>query len=156
MSNFQIRKGTPADIPRTLELIKELAEYEKALHEVDIDESTLLEDGFSKNPLYGLYVAETEEGVQGIALYFFRYSTWKGKTLFLEDIVVNKEQRGKGLGKGLFETMIRVAKDENCKRMSWQVLEWNDPSIQFYKKYNAKMDADWINCDLYEVDIQEA
>lgn len=154
MPDFTIRKGTPEDLPRTLELIRELAEYERALEEVDIDEDTLYRDGFSENPLFGLYVAENEMGVQGIALYFFRYSTWKGKTLFLEDIVVSQNQRGKGLGKGLFETMIKVAKEENCKRMSWQVLEWNEPSIKFYKKYNANLDADWINCDLYEDDIQ--
>jgi GNAT superfamily N-acetyltransferase len=143
-----IRRGTPEDIPATLSLIKELAAFERAAHEVDNTEQRMLEDGFGPNPVFGFHVAEENGTILGIAVYYFRYSTWKGKRLYLEDIVVTESQRGRGIGKLLFNASIAEAKRTGCKGMSWQVLEWNTPAIEFYKKFNAGFDAEWINCSL--------
>lgn len=140
-----VRKGTREDVPRVLELIKELATYEKAPNEVTITLYELLEDGFGTNPIYGLFVAELNNKVEGIALYYEKYSTWKGRCLFLEDIIVTEKLRGQGIGGKLFEAVIKVAKDRNAARMEWQVLDWNEPAINFYKKYDADLDGEWLN-----------
>ena len=144
-TDIQIREGKPEDIPQVLGLIKELAEYEKALNEVVNTEEQLLEDGFGKNPLYGLYVAETKGKLVGMALFFYRYSTWKGKVMYLEDIYVQPEYRGNKLGQSFFEVLIERAKKEKCARVAWQVLEWNKPAIHFYEKLGAEFDAEWVN-----------
>ncbi|MBL7873372.1 MAG: GNAT family N-acetyltransferase [Cyclobacteriaceae bacterium] len=143
-----IRKGNQKDLPRVLELIKELAAFEHAAQEVTNSVSRMEADGFGPNPIYGFFVAEEENVIQGISLYYYRYSTWKGKRLYLEDIVVTQEHRGKGIGKMLFENTMKLAWDEGCTGMMWQVLDWNTPAIDFYKKYHARFDGAWINCNL--------
>jgi GNAT superfamily N-acetyltransferase len=151
-----IRKGIREDLPRVLELVKELAKFERAAHEVSNTVSRMEEDGFGGNPVYGFFVAEEADVIQGISLYYYRYSTWKGKRLYLEDIVVTESQRGKGIGKMLFDTTMKLALDEGCTGMMWQVLEWNKPAINFYKKYNAHLDGEWINCNLESSQIKAA
>jgi GNAT superfamily N-acetyltransferase len=143
-----IRRGTKADLPRTLELINELALYEKAPHEVTNTLARMEEDGFGLNPVFGFFVAENDRGIVGISVYYYRYSTWKGKRLYLEDIVVTEAERGNGLGKLLFDRTMQQCLDDKCTGMMWQVLDWNEPAINFYKKYNAKMDYEWVNCNL--------
>jgi len=145
---IDIRSGTKNDLPRVLELIKELAEYEKALNEVTNTIAMLEADGFGAQPIFGFFVAEEEDVIHGISLYYYRYSTWKGKRLYLEDIVVTQEQRGRGIGNLLFEATMKKVLEENCTGMMWQVLDWNQPSIEFYKRYNAWFDNEWINCHL--------
>lgn len=149
-----IRNGKREDLPRVLELIKELAEFENALHEVSNTLAMLEEDGFGATTAFGFFVAEDHHHIYGIALYYYRYSTWKGRRLYLEDIVVTRDQRGKGIGKLLFEATMKKAIDENCTGMMWQVLDWNEPAINFYKQYNTKFDSEWINCHLEAEQIQ--
>ena len=144
-----------ADLPRVLELIKELALYERAPHEVTNTVDRMEMDGFGPNPIYGLFVAENMKGIVGISIYYWRYSTWKGKRLYLEDIIVTEKERGSGIGKLLFDRTMQHAIDENCTGMLWQVLDWNEPAINFYKKYNAKLDGEWINCSLETDQIVE-
>jgi GNAT superfamily N-acetyltransferase len=145
---MKIREGTVHDLPRVLELVKELAEYERAPHEVINTVKQMEIDGFGPNPIFGFFVAEVESVIVGLTLYYWRYSTWKGKRLFLEDLIVTESQRGSGIGKLLFDRTIQKAIDENCSGMMWQVLEWNEPAINFYKKYTAKLDDEWTNCTL--------
>jgi GNAT superfamily N-acetyltransferase len=143
-----IRSGNKEDLPRALELIKELAEYERALHEVSNTVTMMEEDGFSTNPVFGFFVAEEDRQIHGISLYYYRYSTWKGKRLYLEDIVVTQSQRGKGIGKLLFEATMKKVIDDHCTGMMWQVLDWNESAIEFYKRYDTRFDREWINCHL--------
>ncbi len=143
--NITIRKAEKKDCPRLLELIHELALYEKAPHEVTVDLDHFEESGFSENPVWWAFVAEVDEKVEGFALYYIRYSTWKGQCIYLEDLLVTEKMRGKGLGKLLFEKVIEESKARNFKRMVWQVLDWNEPAINFYKKYNATLDPEWMN-----------
>lgn len=148
MSNVTIRIGKKDDLLRVLELIKELAEYERAPHEVTNTIELMEIDGFGLNPVYGFFVAENENGIIGLSLYYWRYSTWKGKRLYLEDIIVTEAERGKGIGKLLFDRTMQHSLDQNCSGMMWQVLDWNDPAINFYKKYGTKFANDWLNCTL--------
>ncbi len=143
--NFSIRPATKDDLPNVLALVKELALYEKAPEEVTITLQELEEDGFGSNPLYWIILAENKNEVMGMSFYYIRYSTWKGKCLYLEDIVVKEEFRGQNIGKVLFEETIKAAKEMNAKLMAWQVLDWNEPALNFYKKFNAEMDGEWIN-----------
>jgi len=143
-----IRNGKKEDLPRVLELIKELAEFERAVHEVTNTISAMEEDGFGSNPVFSFFVAEERDMIHGISLYYYRYSTWKGKRLYLEDIVVTESQRGKGIGKLLFEATMNKVLDEGCTGMMWQVLDWNESAIEFYKRYNTRFDDEWINCHL--------
>ena len=143
--NVTIRKGVKDDLPEVLKLIKELAEYEKALDSVTITLEELEKDGFGDHPWYWFLVAEDNNKIIGISFYFIRYSTWNGKYLYLEDFVINKENRQKGIGSLLFEATIQICKDENLNGMTWQVLDWNSPAIQFYKKYNAEISTEWLN-----------
>lgn len=149
-----IRKGIKSDLPQVLELIQELADYEKAAHEVEITLTQLEEDGFGENPVYEFFVAENESEIVGIALYYFRYSTWKGKAVYLEDLVVKGSERGKGYGQLLLDAIIKEAKRTNSKQVRWQVLDWNEPAIEFYKKLGADLDGEWINCTLTSQQIQ--
>ncbi len=153
--SYFIRKGTQDDVPSVLNLIKELALYEKAPQEVTITLTELMADGFGQNPIYGLFVAEHENVIVGIALYYEKYSTWQGRCIFLEDIIVTESKRGVGIGHALFQAVIGVAKARNAARMEWQVLDWNEPAINFYKKYNAGLDPEWINGKLTRKQIQE-
>lgn len=143
--DFTIRKATKKDLPEVLALVTELAIYEKAGQEVTITLEELEKDGFGDNPLYWIILAENENGILGMSFYYIRYSTWKGRCLYLEDIVVKEEYRGQKIGKVLFEETIKAAKAMNAKLMTWQVLDWNEPAINFYKKFNAELDGEWIN-----------
>ncbi len=146
---MQIRKGTAADIPAVYDLIYELAVYEKAPHEVDNTVERMLEDGFGEKPIFEFFVAEdAQKQIQGIALYYYRYSTWKGKCIYLEDFVVRESERGKGTGRLLFDELVREAQRVDARLITWQVLDWNEPAINFYKKLEADLDSGWINCKL--------
>jgi GNAT superfamily N-acetyltransferase len=140
-----IRNGKIEDLPRVLELIKELAHYEKAPNEVENTVEEMIIDGFGTNPVYRLLVAEENGTIVGIAIFYMKYSTWKGKCLFLEDIIVTESERGKGTGAQLFESVIRISKEMKVRRMEWQVLEWNEPALNFYRKYKANLDPEWVN-----------
>lgn len=156
MGEVNIRIGAKQDLPRVLELVKELALYERAPHEVTNTVERMEKDGFGPNPIYGLFVAENKSGIVGISIYYWRYSTWKGKRLYLEDIIVTEKERGSGIGKLLFDRTMQHALDEECTGMLWQVLDWNEPAINFYKKYySAKLDGEWINCSLEAADIKK-
>lgn len=151
-----IRIGEKRDLPRVLELINELALYEKAPHEVTNTVERMERDGFGPNPIYGFFVAEQDHVIVGISVYYWRYSTWKGKRLYLEDIVVTESQRGQGIGKQLFDRTMQHAIDEDCSGMLWQVLDWNEPGINFYRKnYNPKFDNGWLNTSLEIDDIRK-
>lgn len=146
--NLLIRRGTKEDIPDLLNLIRELARYEKAEHEVSNTPEMILKDGFGVSPVFGSFVAEVENKIVGIAIYYFRYSTWKGKRLYLEDIIVTESYRGKGIGNALFKKVMQTVIDDGCTGMMWQVLDWNEPAINFYKGFNTRFDGEWINCHL--------
>jgi GNAT superfamily N-acetyltransferase len=146
--SIHIRKAVAADCPRLLELVQELAEYEKAPQEVTVTLEHFVESGFGTNPVWWAFVAEVDGKVQGFALYYIRYSTWKGQRMYLEDILVTESMRGKGLGKLLFDQLIVEAKERKLNGIVWQVLEWNEPAIQFYKKYDAAFDPEWVNCSI--------
>jgi len=144
-----IRKAVKEDCPRLLELIEELAVYEKAPQEVTVTLEHFSESGFGENPVWWAFVAEAAGKVEGFALYYIRYSTWKGQRMYLEDILITERMRGKGLGKLLFDALIEEAKQSKFTGIVWQVLEWNEPAINFYKKYyNASFDPGWINCSI--------
>jgi len=130
------------------ELVLELAIYEKAPEQVTNTPEQMLTDGFGPNPLFGALVAEADGKIVGMSLYYFRYSTWKGKRLYLEDIIVTESYRGKGLGKALFDETIAHARQTDCTGMMWQVLDWNEPAIEFYKKFGTRFDTGWWNCHL--------
>ncbi len=144
-----IRRAVKADCPRLLELIKELAIYEKAPNDVTVTLEHFTESGFGERPVWWAFAAEEEGVIHGFALYYIRYSTWKGKAMYLEDIIVTEAARGKGIGKLLMDRLIVEAREKKFNRIIWQVLEWNEPAINFYKKYNAEFDAEWLNCQIY-------
>lgn len=152
--NYQIRKGLESDLEGVLDLIKELALYEKAPHEVTVSKEQLRRDGFGERRLFEFIVAEFEGKVVGMAFYYYRYSTWKGKFLYLEDFVVSESFRGKGIGATLFDTVMQASLKEDCVGMSWQVLDWNEPALHFYKKYGAHLDGEWTNGRLLRSEIE--
>jgi GNAT superfamily N-acetyltransferase len=153
--NITIRKGESRDIPDLLKLIRELAIYEKAEHEVSNTPEMMLKDGFESNPVFGSYVAEVDQHIVGIAIYYYRYSTWKGKRIYLEDIIVTESYRSRGIGKMLFEAVMATVVREGCTGMMWQVLDWNEPAIEFYKGFGTRFDEEWINCHLESAQISE-
>ena len=140
-----VRKAAQEDCARMLELVRELALYERAPHEVTVTMEHFVESGFGENPVWWAFVAEEDGIILGFALYYIRYSTWKGQRMYLEDIVVTEEARGKGLGRMLMDTLIAEARERNFCGLSWQVLNWNDPAINFYKKFNTVFDEEWTN-----------
>ncbi|ALR30908.1 MULTISPECIES: GNAT family N-acetyltransferase [Chryseobacterium] len=148
MSEVLIRRAVQEDCAPMLELIKELADYEKALHEVTLTLEQFIEDGFGKSPVWGAFVAEFNGEIVGISLYYDRYSTWKGRRLYLEDLVVTENLRGKQIGKKLFEATLEHGKSNHYSGMVLQVLNWNEPAINFYKKYNLKFDDEWFNVSI--------
>jgi GNAT superfamily N-acetyltransferase len=143
-----IRRAKKSDCVRLLELIQELAVYEKAPEEVTVTLAHFEESGFGTNPVWWAFVVEVNGVVVGLALYYIRYSTWKGQRMYLEDILVTEEMRGKKIGSLLFDQLIEEAKEKKLKGMNWQVLDWNEPAINFYKKYNASFDPEWVNCSI--------
>ncbi len=148
MENIDIRRAVREDCPRLLELIHELALFEKAPQEVTVTVEHFTESGFGDQPVWWAFVATVNGRVEGFALYYIRYSTWKGQRLYLEDLIVTEEMRGKGLGKLLFDRLMVEVREKHFSGMVWQVLDWNEPAINFYKKYAAQFDAGWINCSV--------
>lgn len=148
MSDVTIRVGTRADMPQVFALVQELALYERAPEEVTNTLEKMTRDGFGPQPLFGLLVAETRGHVVGMALYYARYSTWKGKRLYLEDLIVTQDCRGRGIGKQLLNATIEAAREQNCSGLMWQVLDWNQPAIDFYARYGARFDSEWTNVHL--------
>lgn len=154
--NIIIRRAEKKDCQRLLELIDELAEFEKAPQEVTVSLDHFIESGFGEHPVFWAFVAidkdrslNGSEFIVGFALYYIRYSTWKGQRMYLEDILVTKDYRGKGIGKLLFDHLIEETKTRKLHGIVWQVLDWNEPAINFYKKYNAAFDPEWVNCSLF-------
>ncbi len=144
-----IRPAVKEDCKRLMELIYQLAVYEKAPEEMTVTQEHFEKSGFGENPVWWGFVAEVDGVVQGFALYYVRYSTWKGQRMYLEDFLVNEEMRGKGIGKLLFEKLIEEAKEKKFSGMVWQVLDWNEPAINFYKKYDGvNIDGGWLNCSI--------
>lgn len=148
MEEIVIRRAVPQDCAAILDLIKELAEYEKALHEVTLTLDRFTEDGFGKHPVWGAFVAELHGKIVGISLYYDRYSTWKGRRLYLEDLVVTETMRGKQIGKKLFDATLEHGKSNQYSGMVFQVLNWNEAAINFYKKYSLKFDDEWLNVSI--------
>lgn len=147
--NVSIRKAVKEDCKRMMELIHELALYEKAPEQVTVNFDHFVESGFGNNPVWWALVAEVDDKVEGFALCYTRYSTWKGQRLYLEDLLVTEKLRGKGVGKLLFDKLIEACKKGNYSGMAWQVLDWNEPAINFYRKYEAvNIDGGWLNCNL--------
>jgi GNAT superfamily N-acetyltransferase len=150
---MNIRKGQPEDMEAVLGLIQELADFEKEPDAVLINVDDLVRDGFGPTPLFHVFVAEVESEIVGIALYYYRYSTWKGKIIHLEDLVVKDKMRGTGLGYALYAEIIKQGKRDNVRRIDWHVLDWNTPAIAFYEKSGAKVLKDWHVVQMDEAGI---
>lgn len=146
--NFTIRRATIDDSADILLLIKELALFEKAPGEVTNTIERIKNDGFGDSSIFDAFVAMVDQRMVGLALTYYRYSTWKGKCLYLEDLIVTEEFRGQGIGKQLFETCVNFGKEMGCVQMNWQVLDWNTPAIEFYKAYHSSFDSEWVNCSI--------
>ena len=149
-----IRKATQKDMPFVLELIQELATFEKEPDAVVVTVADLVRDGFSEHPLFHCYVAEKENTIIGMALFYYRYSTWKGKTIHLEDLIVKADQRGTGAGFALYKEIIKQGKKDKVRRIEWNVLDWNTPAIDFYEKSGAKVLDDWRVVQMDETGIE--
>lgn len=152
---FTVRKAVKKDAADILRLIKELAEYEKALEEVKVSLQELENDGFGPNAIYSAFVAEADGKVVGMALYYVKYSTWKGRCIYLDDIVVSEPYRRYGIGGKLFEEVVKVCQAMGARKMDWQVLDWNEPAIEFYKKYSTVFSDEWRNCTLHEKQLKD-
>ncbi len=143
--SINIRPALKEDCVRLLELVNELAVYERAPQEVTVTLQEFIDAGFGTHKVWDAFVAEENGFIAGFAIYYTRYSTWKGRRLYLEDFIVTEAYRGKGIGKLLFERVIQEAKDKNFNGMNWQVLDWNEPAINFYNKYAADLESGWLN-----------
>jgi GNAT superfamily N-acetyltransferase len=153
--DFKLRKGKKEDLKAVFELIKELAIYEKAEHELLTNVEVLENNCFGENAFVAFFVAENEKAeILGAAIYYYKYSTWKGKCIFLEDLIVKEEHRKLGIGFLLLEAVIKRAKKEKLKRIEWQVLKWNTPAIKFYDKFESLYDDEWLNCQMNETLIK--
>lgn len=152
--NICIREAVKTDCERLLELIRELAIYERASEEVTVSLEELQDSGFGAKPVWRAFVADVDGLIQGFGLYYIRYSTWKGRRLYLEDLLVTETMRGQGLGKLIFDKLIEEAIENGFNGMNWQVLDWNEPAINFYKKYNAVLDEGWLNVSLSKSQLE--
>jgi GNAT superfamily N-acetyltransferase len=152
--NFLIRPAKKYDMPEVLKLIKELALFEKEPHAVEVTVQDLQQDGFGENPKFHCFVAEVNSKVEGIALIYNRYSTWKGKAIHLEDLIVSETMRGTGMGTALLDEVIKYAHNLGVKRVNWEVLDWNEPAIAFYEKKGANVMRDWDVVQLNEEGIK--
>ena len=152
--NISVRLSTPVDMPQVLRLIKELAVFEKEPNAVKITVDTLIKEGFGKNPLFTCFVAEVEEEIVGMALVYDRFSTWKGRSVHLEDLIVSEKIRGTGVGKALYSKVIAYAAAQKVKRLEWVVLDWNEGAIKFYEKNGARMLKDWYIVQMDEEGIK--
>lgn len=150
LKNLVIRKGERRDIPAVFKLIQELALFEKAPESVKNTPQMMLEDAFCEPPVFHFFVAELEEKIVGTAIFYISYSTWKGKSLYLDDLVVQEQYRGTGIGTKLIQAFLKQASDWNVQMVHWQVLDWNKPAIEFYEKMGCNLDAEWINCKLFK------
>lgn len=151
---MKIRKGLKNDMPAVLGLIKELAIFEKEPTAVVVTVADLERDGFSENPLFHTFVAEIDDEIVGMALYYHRYSTWKGRTIHLEDLIVKEKMRGSGCGFALYSEIMAQGKRDNVRRIEWNVLDWNTPAINFYEKSGAKVLKDWLVAQMDENGIE--
>jgi GNAT superfamily N-acetyltransferase len=147
-TTYHLRRGREADLPRVLALIQELAVYERAPHEVTNTLDMMRHDGFGPAPIFGFFVLESGGELLGLALYYTAYSTWKGRMLYLEDLVVTEAARRGGYGRLLFDAVVAEARRTGAQRLKWQVLNWNEPAIAFYKKLGANLDPEWFNGNL--------
>ncbi|MDK2908911.1 MAG: hypothetical protein PWR20_478 [Bacteroidales bacterium] len=152
--HITISEATPADVDDMVLLIRELAAYERAPHEATLTANDLLRDGFGPRPYFHALLAKVDGQTVGMAFWYFTYSTWKGKVLYLEDLIVRESWRGKGIGQKLFEELIRLAARHRVKRMQWQVLHWNESALAFYRKYQATLSHEWMNGMLTEEKIK--
>jgi len=152
---MNIRVGKKEDMAAVLRLIQELAEFEKEPDAVLVTEEDLIQDGFGNQPLFHVFVAEINLEIVGIAFYYYRYSTWKGKIIHLEDLVVKNDMRGKGVGYALYSEIIRQAQKDQVKRIDWNVLDWNTPAIDFYEKTGAKVLKEWHVAQMDESGIDD-
>ena len=144
-----VRKAVKEDCEAIMKLVNELAVYEKAPDEVTVTMEHFIESGFGEKPVWEAFVAEESGVVKGFALYYTRYSTWKGQRMYLEDLLVTENMRGQGVGKLLFEKLIEECKIKKYSGLVWQVLDWNEPAINFYKKFEGvKFDGEWVNCSM--------
>lgn len=155
MQDIIIRNARLEDCPRLLELVRELAVYEKAPDEVTVTLEHFTASGFGEKPVWWAFVATVpqpgnseERMIAGFALYYIRYSTWKGQTMYLEDILVTESLRGQGIGQRLFDRLLEEAREKGFKRVTWQVLDWNEPAINFYKRQGARLDPEWLNATI--------
>ena len=153
--NIIIRKGEKKDLPGVLALIHELAEFEKAPDAVTNTVALMEEDGFGEKPVFRFHVAELDGKIIGIAVYFVKYSTWKGRGLYLDDIVITEKFRSKGIGKKLFDVYVEEAKKIGAKQLHWQVLDWNVRAIEFYKRLDARIEPEWLDCKMDEEEIEK-
>lgn len=148
MNNIKIRPAVREDCSRIMELVQELAEYEREPEAVTVDMQHFIDSGFGERPVWWAIVAELDGVIQGFALYYIRYSTWKGQRMYLEDLIVTEEHRGKGMGKMLLDELINIGKEKGYRGMVWQVLDWNEPAIKFYERYGADFSEEWVNVNL--------
>jgi GNAT superfamily N-acetyltransferase len=150
-----IRPGTRSDLPDVLRLVHELADFEKAPDAVTNSVEAMERDGFGTEPVFKFHVAELDGKIVGVALYFVKYSTWKGKGLYLDDLFVSEKYRSRGIGKKLFDAFMEEAKSIGAKQVHWQVLDWNTPAIEFYTKLGSSIEAEWWDCKMTEEQIHK-
>ncbi|MEO5675666.1 MAG: GNAT family N-acetyltransferase [Chitinophagales bacterium] len=153
--NIIIRKAEPGDVAAIHALIRELAEYEKFPSAVVTTESTMMRDGFGSEKIFDALVSDLDGRIIGTAIYYTGYSTWKGRLIYLEDLVVLGEFRRSGIGKMLFDELINIAVNTSACQLRWQVLDWNTTAINFYKKYNASFENEWISCRLEKEELEK-
>jgi GNAT superfamily N-acetyltransferase len=153
IDNCNLRRGVEADLPQVLALIQELAEYERAPEAVTNTLAAMQRDGFGPDPIFKFFVLEKDADIIGLALYYTAYSTWKGRMLYLEDLVVTEAARRGGYGRVLFDAVVAEARATGAVRMKWQVLDWNEPAIKFYQKLGANIENEWLNGNLDDAQL---